>query len=97
DWKRVAEDLRGTTAERRDRAIRKAVELDEEGEDVIRVLLEALKDSTAGKAGATTANQPDSTRETAVQAQLETGAKGKKAVKKAGPKRHEHGCSAPPR
>src|SRR5262249_28496794 len=91
DLKRFAEDLRGTTAERRDRAIRKAVEPDEEGEDVRRVLVEALKDSTAGKAGATTANQPNSTRETAVQALLKLGDKGKKALKESGLKTLENG------
>lgn len=91
DLKRLAEDLKATTPERRRRAIEKAAELDDEGQDVVRVLLEALKDPSAGKSGATTSERPDSTRETAVQALLKLGDRGKKALKESGFKALEPG------
>jgi HEAT repeat protein len=85
--------LRAPSQEKRSRAIHMAKEMDEQGNDPIPVLLEALKDSTCGPLGGVHADRPTSTRETAVKALLELQAKGKKALVETGLKTLEKGLS----
>ena len=78
------------TPEKRTRVIQRAMELDENGENVVPALLEALKDKTCGALGRTS-ERPDSTRETAVQALLSLKNKGKQALLDSGLKTLENG------
>jgi HEAT repeat protein len=84
DLSSLASDLKSTTAEKRDRALRSAVELDEAETDVVPTLLEALKDPSGSTTPGGTSDRPTSTRETAVQALLKLGSKGKKALTSSG-------------
>ena len=72
-------------------AIEKAAALDAQGEDVVPVLLDALKDPTAGELGGTRLTVATSTRETAVMALLNLKVKGTKALTETGLKTLEHG------
>jgi HEAT repeat protein len=85
--------LKAPSQERRSRAIQMAREMDEQGNDPIPVLLEALKEPTCGPLGGVHADRPTSTRETAVQALLALGPKGKKALAETGLKTLEKGLS----
>lgn len=91
DPAQLASALKGTTAERRRRALEMVREMEEAGQDVIPTLLDALKDPTCGQLGGTQNDRPTSTRETAVLALLELKAKGKKALNERGFKTLEDG------
>lgn len=79
DLTRLAAELKAASPEKRTKAITMAADLDAEGEEVIPVLLTALKEPTVGKLG-NTSERPDSTRETAVLALLGIKDRGKKAL-----------------
>ena len=83
--------LKATSPEKRARAISMAREMDEQGQDPVPVLLEALKDNTSGPSGGTHPDRSTSTRETAVLALLELKGKGKKALLDGGYKHLEQG------
>ena len=87
----LTNNLKGTTPEKRRRAIEMAREMDEAGQDVVPTLLDALKDPGCGPLGGTQVGRPTSTRETAVLALLELKGKGKKALNDQGIKTLEAG------
>jgi HEAT repeat protein len=72
--------LKGTTPEKHRRALEMAREMDEQGNDPVPVLIEAMKDPACGALGTSHEVRPTSTRETAVLALLELKGKGKKAL-----------------
>src|SRR5262249_6987755 len=76
----VAATLKSGSQATRSRAIQMAREMAEQGEDPVPILLDALKDPTCGPLGGARVDRPTSTRETAVQALLGLGPKGKKAL-----------------
>lgn len=80
DLASLTKDLKSTSPQRRETAIRSALELDENETDVVPTLLDALKDNTASTVPGDTSDRPTSTRETAVLALLKLGSKGKKAL-----------------
>lgn len=94
DLARLSADLKSTSPGRRDHAIKMVTDLDADGEEVIPVLLEALKDSTAGDSG-TYGDRPTSTREAAVAALLRLKDKGRNALAQAGLKTLEQGLQDP--
>jgi HEAT repeat protein len=95
DLARLSADLKSTAPGRRDKAIEMAPVLDARGDDVIPVLLEALKDPTTGELGGSRLNVATSTREAAVQALLNLQDKGKKALAETGLKTLEAGLKDP--
>ena len=95
DLARLSADLKSAAPGRRDKAIEMAPVLDARGEDVIPILLEALKDPTTGELGGSRLNVATSTREAAVQALLNLQDKGKKALAESGIKTLEAGLKDP--
>src|SRR5262249_50251516 len=91
DPPRLSADLRASSPARRQMAIEKAAALNAQGEDVVPILLEALKDPTAGELGGTRIAVATSTREAAVLALLNLKAKGTKALTEIGLKTLENG------
>ncbi len=80
DLKQLGVDLRSGNRERRATAIRNAPIMEEDGEAVIPILLDALKDPAAENLGSSSYDRPTSARETAVLALLAIKDKGKKAL-----------------
>jgi HEAT repeat protein len=91
DTVQLLTNLKGTTSDQRRRALEITVEMDEAGQDVIPMLLDALKDPGCGSLGGTRQDRPTSTRETAVLALLELEGKGKKALNEHGFRTLENG------
>ena len=95
DLGKLAADLKSNAGDRRAAAVRAAVQYDTDGEEVVPVLLEALKDSTAAPLGQTFNDKAMSTREAAVLALVKIGPKGKKALTETGLKTLEQGLKDP--
>lgn len=92
DLKKLEADLRATSRERRTMAIKQVVLLDEEGEDVLPTLLDALRDPACDALGTSSADRATSAREAAVQGLLTVPeGRGKKALVESGLKSLEAG------